>query len=155
MDPISAFGEVLKIVKDLASSKGKGESDSRLRELHEAVVNGMGLLASAELEKTTLIKRNAELEAKLVSKEEWRAEKIRYALITPWRGGIAYALREIESKGEPAHWICPQCYERGEKSHLTAYQDRTINPMPLIVKCGVCSFQMRAHYSADFSKTYA
>lgn len=59
-----------------------------------------------------------QLEQKIVQLENWEADKQRYVLTDTGRGTLAYRLKEGMENGEPAHWLCPNCYQQGKKSIL-------------------------------------
>lgn len=51
-----------------------------------------------------------------------------------------YRLKEGMENGEPAHWICPNCYERGEKS-LLKQEILPVGHAHLLV-CHPCGFDV-------------
>jgi hypothetical protein len=62
-----------------------------------------------------LVEEVADLKKKIADFETWNTQKQRYSLYQPWVGASVYALKESASGGEPAHWICADCYEKGKR----------------------------------------
>jgi len=51
------------------------------------------------------------LEAEITKLKAWNAQLQRYELAEFATGVFAYRLKESMSNGEPAHWICSQCFQ--------------------------------------------
>lgn len=157
-DPLSlaftAIGEAAKLAKDLIAKVGKGESDTRIRELHEGLMRTIGLVTQAQVDRMAVQKDLDALEAKLKAYEAWGAEKVRYVLVHPWPGAVCYALKNGVEPREPPHWICPNCYERGQKSHLTL-SDTINRENSREVKCSACAFKFIARFNQTMKPEYA
>ena len=64
------------------------------------------------------------LEKEIVRLKDWSAEKERYELKRFEPGSVAYSLKPAMAHGEPPHLLCPNCYQRSEKSFLQATGDQ-------------------------------
>ena len=88
---------------------------------NEAVIDLQGQILTAQENYATLLATVRELEGKLATFENWETQKQRYELRdhpgvdSPVR---AYALKDGVQPAEPAHSICPDCYEQRKKSIL-------------------------------------
>jgi hypothetical protein len=105
----------LKTAFDLA--KGLKDIDDAARR-NAAVIELQEKILAAQEAQSTLVKHIDELEAKVTGYENWETEKKRYALTDFGGNSFAYALKPEEANGEPAHRICPNCYEKRQKAIL-------------------------------------
>ena len=87
-------------------------------DLQTRIIELQGIAMSLNQKMLAMQKEQAELEAENTKLKDWSSEKTRYQLHTR-TGFTVYCLRESEiSDSEPAHCICPKCYEEGSKSIL-------------------------------------
>ena len=99
------------IAKGFSSLKTEAAVNGALIDIQRYVVEAQqGLSAS--------LTKIDELEKEIVRLEDWSANKARYDLADTGQGSFAFRLKEGVEPPEPAHWICPQCYEDGKKSIL-------------------------------------
>jgi hypothetical protein len=90
-----------------------------------------------------LLGRVRELEEEKAKLEAWTAEKARYQLKSIRAGVTVYALKEGMEGGEESHYLCPTCYNRGQKSLL---QRETRNPGMVIMQvCHECGTELIEH----------
>jgi hypothetical protein len=109
---LSAFKAMFDMAKGL-----KDINDAAIR--NGAVIELQEQILSAQGQQSALIERIQALETEVASFERWDSEKERYELSQLGQHGIfAYSLKETERATEPAHWICPDCYQRRVKSIL-------------------------------------
>ena len=94
----------------------KDMNDSAVR--NAAVIELQEQILSAQAQQATLISRVSELEEKVRGFETWDAEKQRYEMHELGRGTMAYRRKADTQPTEPAHFICPDCYQNGDKSIL-------------------------------------
>ena len=62
------------------------------------------------------IDRIRDLEAEVARLKDWEAEKATYELKGLARGVVGYMLKPEARGSQPPHWLCPNCYGRGQKS---------------------------------------
>lgn len=105
----------LKTAFDIA--KGLKDIDDAARR-NAAVIELQERILSAQQSQSALVERIHDLEKEVAGFEQWEAEKKRYALTDFGGNSFAYALKPEASNGEPAHRICPNCYEKGQKAIL-------------------------------------
>jgi hypothetical protein len=123
--PASAIASALtalKAAKDIAQAmmglRGGQAFQAKLIEFQSKLIDANSSALAAQEERTALLQTISSLEAEVARLKAWDAEKNRYELKKLERGGFAYLLKPAEANGTPVHAICPNCYERGVKSHL-------------------------------------
>lgn len=121
----------LKTAADLAIAFNKvktlAEVQGKAIELQQIILSVQSSALAAQSEQFTLLQKIRDLEEEVAAAKAWDTQKQRYTLARPWHGTIVYALKESEAAGEPAHYICTNCYNDGRKSMLNAFQDATRN----------------------------
>jgi hypothetical protein len=123
---VRAAGE---IAVGMMSLKTTTEVQAKAIELNQKIIEAQHQLFAANATQSALAERIRDLESQLARLQVWDTQKRRYKLATPFPGCVVYALQKAMSDGEPAHYLCASCYQRGEKSIL---QGRT----PLQPKAG-------------------
>lgn len=85
----------------------------------------MGQLIGAHREQLKLVESYQALQQKAFAHEaenqrltQWDSDNERYQLEKIGVGAFAYSFKPIAGSAEPAHWLCPNCYARREKSFL-------------------------------------
>ena len=113
---------VTEIVKNLLSLVQSAPSKDVPSDFVDSLNTEMGKLQrellSAYTAQTALVDRVHELKDELLKHETWAAEKKHYGLKELPSGGFAYSLNDAEQTGEPAHYVCANCYEDRVKSIL-------------------------------------
>src|SRR6266487_191209 len=99
-----AITSALKTVKDIETKEAiAGIQDSLLD------VQSKLLTAQAQYEALSEVKR--QLEQKIMEYEKWDSEEARYELKEIAKGIFVYSLKQDHASGEPAHWLCPNCFQ--------------------------------------------
>jgi hypothetical protein len=88
------------------------------------------------------------LEAEVASLKAWDAEKQNYELKRIGEGSVAYMLKPDERGTEPPHWLCPNCYSKGQKSFLNPTGANVGRGW--IYKCGNCGTQPSCNHMPDW-----
>ena len=83
-----------------------------------AVVELQSKILAAQSDQFAMLQRIRELETKMAELQAWEAQKKRYQLRDYGGNTFAYELKASEANGEPAHRICPVCYEQGRRAIL-------------------------------------
>jgi hypothetical protein len=91
----------------------------------EAVINLQGQIvaalraaSAAQQRETEMAGEISALKDQLTKMEAWEAEKQRYQLVQLPPSIFVYELKPESAAGEPKHYICQTCYQRGKKSIL-------------------------------------
>jgi hypothetical protein len=84
--------------------------------LQSAIIDAQASLLAAQEAQSANLRRIAELEQEMVRLKDWSAERECYELTPVRGGGFAYMLKAGMQAGQPAHWLCTNCFEQGHKS---------------------------------------
>ena len=121
----AAFGSVKavgEIAKGLISLHTTAEVQAKAIELNSQIIDAQQQIFSAQATQTELVNRVRELEGQIAGMKDWDAQKKRYKLAAPFPGCMVYALQKSMSGGEPPHYLCTSCYEKGQRSILQGKQ---------------------------------
>jgi hypothetical protein len=108
---VTAFKTMFDMAKAL-----KDISDTTIR--NAAVVELQEQILGAQVAQAALMERVSFLEKEVTRFETWEAEKQRYKLERLPPGVFVYSLKQDMAAGEPLHYICQTCCQRGKKSVL-------------------------------------
>lgn len=109
---ISTFKTMVDIVQGM-----KNLNDAA--KLNSAVIELQSKILSAQSDQFALIERVRDLEQQIVSAKDWEREKQRYHLQAVDSAAQAYVLKPGMENGEPPHWLCANCFNKGQKSLLS------------------------------------
>lgn len=85
----------------------------------------------ASLEKqSALASEVSDLKESLRKIENWESQMQRYALFAFPTGALAYALQPGMEQGQPNHYLCAACVDKGQKS--------TLQPQGRLLHCPEC-----------------
>lgn len=130
----------LDIAQGFQALKTETAINQAVIEIQRGFLEAQRALNEAETRHAADLRCIGELEAQIMEMKDWEAQKQRYELKDTGQGSLAYALKEGVETGEPAHWICPQCYEDRCKSilkHETLYVGRAET-----LACHRCGFDI-------------
>lgn len=113
---MTALSGLSEAVKNIASTADENKRSAQLYDFYKLLIPLQASLMSAQNENASLLRHKDELEGQLQKIKEWARDKERYALVRLESGGLAYALKEAKSQGEPPHYLCPNCCDNGKKS---------------------------------------
>lgn len=133
---LNAAVDIVKAIKDLRDSS---IVQSKVIELQSTILEAQSSLFAANEERAALIEGIRQSEQKIADLEAWNTEKQRYQLTDIGEGTFAYALKGSVSNGEPAHYICTNCYEQSKKSVLHHMQS---GGGMHVMSCPRCSAKM-------------
>lgn len=114
-DPLKAASDLAQGLMDLRDVTKLG---GVVVKLNAEIISAQRGALSAQQNEATMAEKIRELEAKIVSFENWDAEQKRYELQKLPPGVFVYALKADMAGSEPPHQICQTCYQRGKKSIL-------------------------------------
>jgi len=141
---LKAAFEIGKALMNLGIS---AEIKGRIVEMNEKILAAQESAIASRDYQAALLKQIGNLERKIAELETWEAEKQKYELInirdepTAKHFGPAFAraLKKEASPSEPFHLICPDCYERSEKSVM---QEEGRSGRIQVVFCQRCQFEI-------------
>jgi hypothetical protein len=141
---------VAELFAGLSAFKSMYDAAKALKDMNDATVrNGAvielqeKILAAREAQ-TTLLERVSDLEKEVAGLKAWDSEKQRYELKQLYRGPHAYILKEGEEKGEAAHALCTNCYQRGFKSFLQMSGHVIVNDRTW--SCPACKMSVKSQW---------
>ncbi|MEE7478435.1 hypothetical protein [Methylobacterium hispanicum] len=143
---VSSLKAATDISKAMLDLRDGALIQSKVIELQSAILEAQQNSFDARTEQYEMTERVRDLEKKLAASEAWGEEKQRYELKAIDRGAMVYALKPDSGSEEPAHWLCPSCFQRSKKSFL---QDsgRASDKSFTLWKCQDCKCQVQTHYT--------
>lgn len=112
---LKAALQIAKEAKDLTDSTAMR---SKIIEMQGLIIEAQSGAIDAREAHSTQVQRIHELEEEVARFKAWDGEKERYRLENICEGSVAYGLKPERRDGEPPHWLCANCYHKGEKSFL-------------------------------------
>lgn len=91
---------------------------AKTNEFQSVILDAQSALFTANEERAALVNRIGELEKEMARMKAWEAEKERYVLGTVDGGAFAYIQKPGVQPTEPPHWLCTNCFDKGQKSIL-------------------------------------
>ena len=123
---ISSLKAAAEISKSILDMKNMSEVQSKVIELQSALLEAQNCALTATASQFELQEKVRELEAKLKARGDWEEQKIRYQLVSPWKGPAqTYALKKSHSNGEQPHLVCSSCFHNEEKVILNPVKNKT------------------------------
>ena len=112
----------LKTAGDIAKSflelKSIADVQGKVIELQSAILAAQGSALAAQSDQSSMAQRIRELEEEVARVREWEEQKQRYTLHKFPSGAFAYGLKPESANGEPMHYVCAKCLNRGRKTIL-------------------------------------
>jgi hypothetical protein len=144
----------LKAAKDIVQGLNAAKTEAAINgvkiELQGLILDAQQGLFAAQEAQSADTRRIADLEQEIVRLKDWTTEKESYQLVAVDRGAFAYMPKPGMEKGEPAHWLCTNCFNHGHKSfmqhkgHGTSVGGRSDEAL---FGCDSCKASMRVHWS--------
>lgn len=123
----SAFSQAHQIINVLLSLKVDSETLAKITALQSVLAEAQTSQVALLEQNSSLLKLKNELEKEIARLETWSHESQRYKLHEIQPAVIAYALKESHARGEPAHWLCANCYNSGQKSILVPGEEGNVD----------------------------
>lgn len=123
---VSAAMASLQAGKDMVAALVGIRDASKMNEVRIAlqgvILEAQQGLFAAQQAHTASDKRIADLEQEIVRLKDWSQEQSRYELVAPQPGAFAYMQKDGMRTGEPAHWLCANCFGSRKKSILQSHR---------------------------------
>jgi Zn finger protein HypA/HybF involved in hydrogenase expression len=148
---LGALQSASNIVKTLTSLRLDGEKAAKLTELNREILAAQTGAIQANAAQAHLIERVRALEKQIANFETWDTEKEKYQLKSVSRGAFAYVPKHGMETGEPAHWLCANCYQNRKKSLLQYFSapSGSVDFDKHIWACGACKSQIKVSYNVS------
>lgn len=125
MFDIAAIGGAVSGLKTAGEIAGTLLKLNNMAEVAGKVIELQGVIDSAQksalaanISQFELLEEKRRLEKQIADHETWEREKQRYELCEVVSGIFTYALKPEAAGREPAHHLCANCYEHGQKRIL-------------------------------------
>ena len=115
---ITAVGQAAKLIGTVVETSSDLKSKQAIAGLQNGILDLQAKVFAAQVKYQELADEKRETEQKLRALENWESEAARYRLTALVPGILVYEMKPDQSRGEPSHYICPQCFERKRKSIL-------------------------------------
>jgi hypothetical protein len=116
-----AYGAIkggLDIAQGFQAFKTETAVNQAIIDIQRSLLEAQRALNEAEARHSTDLSRVTSLEQEVVRLKDWTAEQERYHLVDVDRGAFAYMPKPGMENGQPAHWLCANCFGQGHKSLL-------------------------------------
>jgi hypothetical protein len=144
MSPLHAAGDVAKGLVDIRDTVKFGQEVIKLQNQILAAQRGALGAQARETEQATEIR---DLRDQLTKLEAWEAEKLRYRMVQLPPSVFVQELIPEKANGEPLHYICQTCFQRGKKSIL--HGDQQYNGIHHL-ECHECGTKYKVgHFSGS------
>jgi hypothetical protein len=144
MAAISGFATSMRaaveITKAMINIRDANVMQTKIFELTREIMAAQSYAVEAQAAQSELLNRVRQLEEEKAKLETWNAEKGRYELKAIVPGVTVYALKEGMEGGEEPHYLCPTCYNRGQKSILQR-ENRSVGRVVMQV-CHECDTEL-------------
>jgi hypothetical protein len=117
---LTSLRAALDITKAMVSLRDAEAFRGKSIELQGLILESLGNAIEAREAYSTQLDRVRSLETDVANLKDWGAEKQNYELKPIGEGSVAYMLKPDKRGAEPPHWLCPNCYSKGQKSFLNA-----------------------------------
>ena len=112
----------LKTALDVAKGLNATITEAKVAEAKTQIIGHLITAQQAMLDAQQTLLEDTDtiraLEAEIMGLKDWQTEAARYELADAGQRTVAYRLKQGEGTGEPAHWLCPNCFADGKKSFL-------------------------------------
>jgi len=140
MTSLRSVVEITKAMKDVSDAS---LIQTKVFELTREIMAAQSCAMEAQAAQSDLLHRIRELEEEKSKLKTWNAEKSRYELKSIQPGVHVYALKQGMESGEKLHYLCPTCYNRGQKPIL---QEETRTPGRVVMQvCHECGTELIEH----------
>lgn len=112
------------IAKGLIHLNTMTEVQSKAIELNDRIIEAQHKIFEVNAAQSVLIEKVRELETQVARMRDWDTQKLRYRLAAPFPNCMVYALKKDMSEGQPAHYLCASCFQKGEASILQGREVR-------------------------------
>lgn len=134
---VKAAAEIAKAANNLANFN---EVVTALSEVNTKLLEATAVALASQEKQAELISRVAALEKELSEIKSVQSARERYTLQTLSSGALVYGLIKEKANGEPHHYVCTHCMDRGFPQRLQPVQQGTF----LFYVCHSCSARVKA-----------
>lgn len=107
-----------EMIAGLSSAKNQAETAMKVLELTTIIHSSREDILTAREALASILEENRKLKDDTVRLEQFHSDMERYQLAEAYPGSVMYSLKRSMSNGEPAHYVCANCYQTRKKSLL-------------------------------------
>jgi hypothetical protein len=144
---LTSVRAITDIARGLKCLKNLSEVQAAAVELNEQIINIQQQLFDANTAMSAQVEHIRELEAQIARMNDWQAQKQRYHLVAPFPACMVYALQESMSGGEPAHYLCAACFQKGHRSILQGRETHGPGRATAVYYCPDCKSEAKTQWS--------
>jgi hypothetical protein len=133
---VTGIRSALDITKAMVGLRDAEAFRAKSIELQGVVLEALDKAIEARESYAAQNDRIRALEAEVARLKAWDAEKQRYDLKSIGQGAVAYVLKPDERGAETPHWLCPNCFAKGQKAFLQ--NTGKIERARLLIGCNNC-----------------
>jgi hypothetical protein len=152
----SSLDSAIDILKAMVGLRDAAMIQDKIIELQGVILSAQSSALAANTAQFSLLDRVRDLEQEIVQLKDWEREKQRYQLNAIDRGAFAYMPKPGMEDSEPPHWLCPNCFNRRQKSFLQFKgQDRSRSGSRgeySTYGCDTCNASIKVSYMRSPSK---
>ena len=115
---VTAATHATKLIASVLETVHDTKSKQAIFNLQNGVLDLQAKLYAAQAKYQELADIKRETEQKLIAYEKWDSEAARYKLTELVAGICVYVLQPDQARGEPIHYLCPNCFQQHKKSIL-------------------------------------
>ena len=150
IEPISAvitgIANIATAVTSLVSETDTAKRNAQLIEFQQALIQVQTSAYAAQVNNSSLLSHNQELEKEIVSLKDWSAEKQNYEVLEIASGIFAYVAKDNVQTLQSTHKFCTACFEKGIKTFLQ--QQHVDVGRKLSLTCNQCKYTLVfSHYA--------
>ena len=135
MTAVSGLKNATEIIKNILSINKNTEVNARVIDLQNVILGLQTNLLELHSGYAQLLTEKAEIEARLKGEDEWASVAKEYQLREVGAQLFVYA----STTRMPAHWLCPNCFQKKQKSIL---QLRNQNEDYRYYRCPSCDMRV-------------
>jgi hypothetical protein len=149
---ITGIRSALDITKAMVGLRDAEAFRNKSIELQSVVLDTFEKAIAAREAQAEQVDRIRALEAEVTSLKSWDAEKQNYELKKSGDSSVAYMLKPNKRGSEPPHWLCPNCFSKGQKSFLNPASTLNVG-RGFSFKCGTCSTTSVCYMAPSWDQT--
>lgn len=135
---LSSATHATKIVRGLSKLSRDSEINVAVIDLQQTILELQSKIIEIQAKYDELAASKEEVAAKLTRYEDWERQAARYQLHELVQGIFVYTLKPGQEMGEPAHYLCPNCFQDRQRSILHKPSASHTNHV-----CDRCKFDAR------------
>jgi hypothetical protein len=133
---VTSIRSALDIVKAMIGLRDAEAFRAKSIELQGIIAEALGQVVEAREAQAAQLDRVRALEAEVAQLKAWNTEKEDYEIKSIGQGAVARILKPDARGTKAPHWLCPNCFEKGQKSFLQSANK--LERARLLISCANC-----------------